>query len=247
MQDWQRQDHLRRQQHLMTRGVTREHVELLPEDGTDPLPTPVVEDLANFRRQSLREELAARRKKARDAFQVPWLQSTERELHETTTKLLQVDLDGQTRASLEAYQDVLQEKLKNHHKNLGFNLHCAIALEERKRACVALGILRREQRDLVTTLFKTLPTVQELGETSGVAEKDRSSDEEALFITPVPSASGNGTLLRETNDCALSEAMLRESSTRKRKTPASSQPGHRKAQNTITNYFFQSKMISFKA
>lgn len=67
LQDWQRQDHLRRQQHLMTRGVTREHVELLPEDGADPLPTPIV--VANFRRQSLREELAARRKKARDAFQ----------------------------------------------------------------------------------------------------------------------------------------------------------------------------------
>lgn len=241
LQDWQRQDHLRRQQHLMTRGVTREHVELLPEDGTDFLPTPIVEDLANFRRQSLREELAARRKKARDAFQVPWLQSTERELHETTTKLLQVDLDGQTRASLEAYQDVLQEKLKNHHQNLGFNLDCMIALEERKRACVALGILSKEHRDLVTTLFQTLPTVQELGETSGVAEKDRSSDEEAMFITPVPSTSGNGTLLRENNDCALSEAMLRESSTRKRKRPASSQPGHRKAQNTITNYFSSQK------
>ena len=79
------------------------------------------------------------------------------------------------------------------------------------------------------------PMIQdlELGETSGVAEKDRSSDEEAMFITPVPSTSGNGTLLRENNDCALSEAMLRQSSTRKRKRPASSQLGHRKAQNTI--------------
>lgn len=111
-------------------------------------------------------------------------------------------------------------------------------MEERKRACVALGILSKEHRDLVTTLFQTLPTVQELDETSGVAEKDSSSEKEALFITPVPSASGNGTLLRENNDCALSEAMLRESSTRKRKRPASSQPGHRKAQNTITNYFY---------
>ena len=172
---------------------------------------------------------------------MPWLQSTERELHETTTKLLQVDLDGQTRASLEAYQDVLQEKLKNHHQNLGFNLDCSIALEARKRACVALGILSKEHRDLVTTLFQALPTVQELGETPGVPEKDRSSDEEALFVTPVPSVSGNGTLLRENNDCAVSEAMLRESSTRKRKRPASSQPGHRKAQNTITNYFSSQK------
>ena len=171
---------------------------------------------------------------------MPWLESTERELYETTTKLLKVDLDGQTGASLEAYQDVLQEKLKNNHQNPGFNLDCTIALEERKRACVTLGILSKEHRDLVTTLFQTLATVQEFGEPSGVAEKDRSSDEEAMFITPVPSTSGHGRLLRE-NDCALSEAMLRESSTRKRKRPASGQPGHRKGQNTLTNYFSSQK------
>ena len=90
-----------------------------------------------------------------------------------------------------------------------------------KRACVALGISSKEHGDLVTTLFQTLPTVQELGEPSGVAEKDRSSDEEAMLITAVPGTSGHGTPLRENNDCALLEAMLRESSTRKRKRAAS--------------------------
>ena len=179
----------------MTRGVTREHAELLPEDAADPLPTPIMEDLADFRRQSLREELVARRTKARQAFQGPWLQSTEKELHETTTKLLSAGVDRQTRTSLEAYQVMLQDKLKQHHRNLGFNLDCTIALEERKRACVALGLLTKEHRDLVTTLDQTLPTVDEPGEPSEVAnenaspppvDKEKSSDDEAhLFITQV--------------------------------------------------------------
>lgn len=57
MQNWHREVHRRRQQQLMTRGVTREHAELLPEDASDPLPTPIMEDLADFRRQSLREDI----------------------------------------------------------------------------------------------------------------------------------------------------------------------------------------------
>lgn len=65
MQDWHREAHGQRQQQLimMTRGVTREHAELLPEDATNPLPAPIMEDLADFRRQSLREELVTRRRK----------------------------------------------------------------------------------------------------------------------------------------------------------------------------------------
>ena len=78
MQEWHREEHRRRQQQLMTRGVTRENAQLLPEDPSDPLPTPIMEDLADFRPQTLREELVSRRTKAKEAFQGPWLQSTER-------------------------------------------------------------------------------------------------------------------------------------------------------------------------
>ncbi len=250
LEEWQRQDFVRRQEHLIRRGVTRESVELLPEEVTDPLPTPIVADLSEFRRQALREELVARRRKARDAFQLPWLQSTERELHETTTKLLQVDLDGQTRASLEAYQDLLQEKLKNHHQNLGFNLDCTIALEERKRACVALGILSKEHRDLVKTLFQTLPTIQELGEPSGVtkendapplSENDGSSDEEnAIFMTQVPTS-------QVSEPCATpvrNTAPVRSCSAPKRKRRlAASKEGNSGKQscNDIRNYYIYSQ------
>lgn len=94
MQDWHRDAHRQRQQQLMTRGVIREHAELLPEDASDLI----------LDRQSLREDIVTRRTKAREAFQGPWLQSTATELHETTVKLLTAGVDNQARASLEAYQ-----------------------------------------------------------------------------------------------------------------------------------------------
>ena len=109
---------------------------------------------------------------------------------------------------------------------------------------------KKEDRRLVTNLVQTLPTIHDLGESSqgtleevspASPEAEKNSDEEAMFMTPVPITSGHCRQFRENDDCALSEAMLRESSTRKRKRPASSQPGHRKAQNTITKYFFSQK------
>lgn len=244
LQEWHRQAYGRRQQQLMTRGVTREHAELLPEDAADPLPTPIMEDLADFRRQSLREELVGRRTKARQAFQRPWLQSTEKELHETTTKLLSAGLDRQTRTSLEAYQVLLQDKLKEHHRNLGFNLDCTMALEERKRACVALGLLSKEHRDLVTTLFQTLPTVQELGEPSEVAndnaalpavDKEKSSDDEAhLFITQAPASP---VLTSQVGNTAPVRSCSTSKKKKKRRSTGNEGSSAKKARNSILNYF----------
>ena len=75
VQEWHRQAHAKRQQQLMAHEVTREHVELLPEDVTDPLPTPIIADLTAFRRESLREELIAKRpsgcSQRRKSFTIP--------------------------------------------------------------------------------------------------------------------------------------------------------------------------------
>ena len=48
MEEWHREEHRQRQQQLMTRGVTVEHAQLLPEDASDPLPTPIAKDLQRF-------------------------------------------------------------------------------------------------------------------------------------------------------------------------------------------------------
>ena len=246
MQDWHRETHRQRQQQLVARGVTREHAELLPEDASDPLPTPIMEDLADFRRQSLREDIVTRRTKAREAFQGPWLQSTERELHETTVNLLTADIDSQARASLEAYQFLLQERLKQHHQNLGFNLDCTIALEERKRACVALGLLSKEHRDLVTTLFQTLPTADEVVKPSEVASEkaipspvdnnEKNSDDEArLFITQVPASPAPTLQVRIRNTAPVCSTSKRK----KRRSTGNVENQAKKPRNSILNYFLR--------
>ena len=153
---------------------------------------------------------------------------------------------------MEAYRQVLHDKLKSHHENMG-TIKCEFALEVRRRWCCAEGLLKKEDRHLVTTLVQTLPyrlskifgeLSQDtlLDETSPAStESEKNSDKEAMFISPVPITSGHCRLLHENNDCALLEAMLRENSTRKRKRSASSHSGHRKAQNTIMNYFSSQK------
>jgi len=63
-------------------------------------------------------EQDARRQAARKAFEGAWLKKTEKELHNCANRL-HFTRYFSTRNSLEAYRDVLEDKLKNHHKNLG--------------------------------------------------------------------------------------------------------------------------------
>lgn len=161
-----------RQENLMSKGVTREHVDLLPRDPSEVLPTPINNDLDDFRREALREEINKKRERAKEAFQTPWLQETETELQDCTRKLNHSALSQETRASTEAYRELLQDKLKNFHNNLG-TIGCEFALEQRKRWCVSQGLLRKEERDRVANLFQSLPT----------GEETEDDEEEALFIT----------------------------------------------------------------
>ena len=183
-----------RQESLVSRGVTKAHAALLPRETSDPLPTPIQQDLEAAREQSRREELLTKRQRASEAFKAAWLQTTERELYQCTMTLASV-VDRGRRAAMEAHQEVLQDKMKNHHLNLG-TLKCDFALEERRRWCCAVGLLRKEHRYLVTSLFQTLPIIAELGESSGetpkesspspLARTNSSDDENELFITQGP-------------------------------------------------------------
>ena len=198
----ERQLYVLRQESLIERGVSEEHAALLPTDSADPLPSPIQRDLQATREQALRKEISAKRQRAREAFQEPWLQATERKLNECNITLTSV-LDRQRRTSMESYIEVLQDKLKNHHCNLG-TLTCEIALEERRRWCCAEGLLKKEDRHLVISLFQRLHTDTELGESSQQTEKAssqqlpfegqrNSDDEDLVFITPVPRAPSSST------------------------------------------------------
>ena len=157
------------------------------------------------RRLCLRS-LVTKRERAKKAFDSLWLQATERELYQCSL-ILSAVLDRETRASMVAYRQVLQDKLKNHHQNLG-TIKCEFALEARRQWCCAEGLLKKEDRHLVTTLAQTLPTISDLGESSqdtleetsaASPEGEKNSDEEAVFITPVPSTSGHCISFSESN------------------------------------------------
>ena len=133
-QEWNYQQ---RQESLMERGASEEHAALLPTDSTDPLPLPI-RYLQAAREQALQREISAKRR-AREAFKELWLEATERELDKCNITLTSV-VDRQRRTLMESYLEVLQDKLKNHHCNLG-TLMCENALEERRRWCCAKGLL----------------------------------------------------------------------------------------------------------
>ena len=198
----ERQFYVLRQESLIERGVSEEHAALLPTDSEDPLPSLIQRDLQATREQALRQEISAKRQRAREAFQEQWLQATERALSECNITLTSA-LDRQRRTSMESYIEVLQDKLKNYHCNLG-TLACEIALEERRRWCCAQGLLKKEDRHLVISLFQRLPTETELGESSQQTEKAssqqppfegqrNSDDEDLMFITPAPRAPSSST------------------------------------------------------
>ena len=88
---------------------------------------------------------------------------------------------------MQAYQELLCDKLKLHHQTLG-TYNTVEAIAERRGACIELGILREQDRHLVTNVNGPLPTSsQKEGETQAGTAKE-SDDERRLFITPLSRA-----------------------------------------------------------
>ena len=69
---------------------------------------------------------------------------------------LESSITPDMRDSMDALRETLEEKLKDHHNNLG-TLGCQEALAERKKVCVELGLLTKEDQHMVKTLFEALP------------------------------------------------------------------------------------------
>ena len=89
-----------------------------------------------------RADRKEKKKRAREAFQSPWLRNTERELNECLVTL-ESSITPDTRDSMDTLREILEEKLKDRHNNLGTRLGCQEALAERKKVCVELGLLRK--------------------------------------------------------------------------------------------------------
>ena len=134
--------------------MSEENVRLLPHDPNEPLPTPIRNDLAIHEQMTARADRKGKKKRAREAFQSPWLRNTERELNECMVTL-ESSITPDMRDSMDTLREILEEKLKDHH-NLG-TLGCQEALAERKKVCVELRLLRKEDQHMVKTLFEALP------------------------------------------------------------------------------------------
>ena len=130
------------------------------KNASDPLPAILKYALDVLRQKTIEEEMETRILKARQEFEGRWLRETEKELYECVEKSHKIR-DLHFRANLEAYVDVLSNKLKLHHQSLG-TYNTAEALEERRRVGVDLGILRQQDQHLVSCVHEPLPTRSEL-------------------------------------------------------------------------------------
>ena len=220
---------------------------LLPRDTSEPMPKQIENDLAGFRQQTLHEDLKRKRERALAAFQTPWLLEMEQELHKLTWTLETSDMNQERSMSMEAYREVLQDKLTRFHQNYG-TAGCHFALEQRKRSCVTLGLLKKEQRFLVTSLFQVLPNEDDLGESSSdwmVTEMEAPPAKNQwmshlqlqthFFLTPLPRLQ---TFLTAPPKC---QRRATTSDSRKRKSASSRKQSQRiktfRQTNKIDNHF----------
>jgi len=60
---------------------------------------------------------ARKGKRAKEVFESLWLRNTEKELKECV-QALQFSTDPDTKASMDALREAIQDKLANHHRNL---------------------------------------------------------------------------------------------------------------------------------
>lgn len=228
---------------LREKGVSTQSAELLPTNPDSVIPTQLEDELAMLRQKAFEEEKELKNRKARDAFEGRWLRETEKELHDCVEKCKNTR-DPYLSANMQAYQELLCDKLKLHHQSNGtYNTLEAIA--ERRRACIELGILREQDRHLVTNVNGPLPTSsQQEGETQAGTAKE-SDDERRLFITPLSRAAPLTSPARASSDAydlEVSEELMRNSTrtTRKRsKRRGLSQVGEKRPRKTLLNYFSQ--------
>lgn len=233
--------------------VSSQSAELLPTNPDSATPSPIERELQRYIDDRNARQEQERRDKACKAFEGRWLRETEKELHDCVEKSHHVR-DSYLSANMKAHIEILCDKLKNHDKSLG-TFNTVKTIEERRRACVDLGILRQQDQHLVKSVEGPLPAKSELEEAtqigaatesghtrpSAVAE---SSDDESMFVTPIPSTASlpaGDVPASIPDDCAISDELLRMHSTKRQRCRSQSQkPSKRskaqKTQNTILKY-----------
>ena len=239
-QEFARQRHQSRITALRDRGVSTQSAELLPMDPNSETPTPILRELDRCVAEERALEKEGLLKKCCEVFANHWVRETEKELP-NCVKMLHTPLDDFTRASMEALLDLLQDKLKTHHKNLG-KLGTEEALAERLRTCVKMGLFQERHAHLVKCGHEALPSAEEeLGEPTQQefgAEIIQEDDEADIFITPIPSWELSHTAFEKTR--TLGEQGSPSCRGNRRRTGPLARRSEKRAKvctNTILNYF----------
>ena len=165
-------------QALLDKRTSVESVEMLPLDPYQEMSSPLQREVDNYCTDRRARDEQQRHEKAAPVLQGSWLLRTERELYDCI-RLFHGNLNGNMRASINAYLEVLQDKLSN----LG-TLGSKEALAEQKRVCRMPGPLPEDDENLVKSLMEPLPFAG-VENNYGGEERD---DKQDFFITPrIPS------------------------------------------------------------
>ena len=137
------------------KGVSSQSAELLPTNPDSATLSPIQRELQTYTDDRNAHQEWERCDKARRAFEGRWLRETEKELQDCVEKSHQVR-DPYLSANMKAHFKILCDKLKNNHKSLG-TYNTVEVIEERRRTCVDLGILRLQDQHLVKSVQGLLP------------------------------------------------------------------------------------------
>ena len=130
----------------------------------------------------------------------------------------QASRDPSVRLNTKALMEVLCDRLKTYHQSLG-TYNNTEAIWERIRVCTALGLLRKEQIHLVTSVAERLP----------VASFPSAEHENVQEHSGAPDSSV---------DSAISNALLRRDNSHKKcKRLSSSRRGVKRTQSKISEYY----------
>ena len=218
---------------LRSRGVSNANLSLLADDLDDPTPSPIARDLERDDQARVAAQEQARREDAREAFQVTWLRSTEKDLQRCYERYQGSD-DSSERSTLKAYIKHLTGKLGDHHMSLG-TFGTAEAVAEWKRVCTLLGLLDQRQQHLVTSVAERLPLANRNGDGDGVDEEE-GGEEQSTFVTPVPSSSA-----RQSHPSARSGCTTTTEASKRKRASSSQRATKKHCQSNKINKYFSSQ------
>jgi len=179
-----------RQQLLLGKGVTREHIELLPRNDRIPVPLPIVQDMETFHQALLKKNQEKEKETIKLAFGKKWLEKTEREMHSCQVKALSTSsIPPRARASIISYRDILSNKLKMFFRHFHM-VDKEEPLKERRRKCIEWGLLTASNQHMVKSVYEPLPVVQGVDDAHATTDSD---DDD--FATPEGAKTASQSIL----------------------------------------------------